>query len=297
MGGRVAARGRVNGPPTALQPEINLTLDQPRFGVPHVPERWQGNLSGEFGRNARLAIAAQQPAVPGTLVAELAPDGWPKAVRLDRGEGQLRLDAQAPGVDQHRYRWSAADLNLDGLRFIVPPVSQPKAVAGQLTGAGSLAVAPLAVQGSVAISQPSLAGVAMKRLNVDGSLTDGRFQVDAAIMPLQGSINLKAQGDLGGRMHSAIQAEGLDVTWLTLLARQLRGNLVPAWPQDVLRILEPCSSTPLAGRSMGSCEPLRNLDELSRPMPWPIPAKVPSWSAWKARSMCRDDRRAQSETP
>lgn len=96
LGGRLAARGRLNGPLSALQPDITLTLDQPRFGALQVPERWQGRLSGALGGGARLEMAAQQPAVPGMLVADLVAGGWPQAVRLDRGEGQLRLDALAP---------------------------------------------------------------------------------------------------------------------------------------------------------------------------------------------------------
>jgi len=224
LGGRVAARGRVSGPLSALQPDLTLMLDQPRFGPLQVPERWQGSLRGELGRGARLAMAAQQPALRGTLEADLAADGWPQVVLLDRGDGQLRLDGLAPDGQQRRYRWTAADLDLDGLRLIVPPVHQPKAVAGQFTGAGSLALAPLVLRGSAAIAEPGVAGVAMESLNVEGSLTDGRFQADAELMPLEGSMQLTARGELGGRMHSAIEAEGLDVTWLTLLARQLRGG-------------------------------------------------------------------------
>ena len=238
LGGQVAARGRVNGPLSALQPDISLMLDQPRFGALQVPERWTGRLNGELGRGARLAMAAQQPAVPGTLEAVLNADAWPQTVRLDRGDGQLRLDGLAPGGDQRRYRWRAADLNIDGLRFIIPPANQPKAVAGQLTGAGRLAMGPLEIRGSASIAEPSLAGVAMQSVEVEGGLTDGRFQADAALTPLQGSIQLKARGDLGGRMHSAIEAEGLDVTWLTRLARQLRGSdprpgLAPGRAEDL----------------------------------------------------------------
>lgn len=238
LGGQVAARGRVNGLLSALQPDISLMLDQPRVGALQVPERWQGSLNGELGRGARLAMAAQHPAAPGTLVAELDADAWPKTVRLRRGEGQLRLDGLAPAGDQRRYRWHAAGFNIDGLRFILPPVTQPKAVAGQLTGAGSLAMAPLAIRGSAAIADPSMAGVAMQSLEVEGSLSDGRFKADAALTPLQGSIRLKARGHLGGRMHSSIKAEGLDVTWLTLLARQLRGSdphpgLAPGRAEDL----------------------------------------------------------------
>mgnify|MGYP007000258285 len=85
--------------------------------------------------------------------------------------------------EQRRYSWSAADLNIDGLRFIVPPGNQPKAVAGQLTGSGNLALAPLSVSGSASIAEPSLAGVAMESLNLEGVLADGRFQADAALMP------------------------------------------------------------------------------------------------------------------
>ncbi|MCB4429166.1 translocation/assembly module TamB [Synechococcus sp. MU1643] len=238
LGGQVAARGRVNGLLSALQPDISLMLDQPRVGVLQVRERWQGSLNGELGRGARLAMAAQHPVVPGALVAELDADAWPKTVRLRRGEGQLRLDGLAPAGDQRRYSWRAAGFNIDGLRFILPPVTQTQAVAGQLTGAGSIAMAPLAIRGSAAIFEPSMEGVAMQSLEVEGSLSDGRFQADAALTPLQGSIRLKARGHLGGRMYSSIKAEGLDVTWLTLLARQLRGSdtypgLAPGRAEDL----------------------------------------------------------------
>ena len=222
--GRVAARGRLNGPLSALQPDITFMLDQPRFGAFQVPERWQGSLSGELGRGVRLEMAAQSPPVRGSLLAELAADGWPKAVRLDRGDGQLRLDGLVLDGKQRRYRWSATDFSLDGFRLIVPPVNQPKAVAGQLTGAGSLAMAPFAVSGSAAIAEPFLAGVAMERFNLEGDLTDGRFQADVDVMPLEGSIRLKARGELGGRMRSTIEAQGLDVTWLTFLSRQLKAT-------------------------------------------------------------------------
>ena len=76
LGGQVSARGRVNGPLSALQPDISLMLDQPRFGALQVPERWTGRLNGELGRGARLAMAAQQPAVPGMLEAVLNADAW-----------------------------------------------------------------------------------------------------------------------------------------------------------------------------------------------------------------------------
>ena len=224
LGGQVAARGRVNGPLSGLQPDISLVLNQPRIGALQVPERWQGSLQGELGRGGRLQLVAQQPAVKGSLVAELAADGWPQAVRLDRGEGQLRFEELTPSGEQRRYRWSSTDLNIDGLRLVVPPANQPKAVAGQLTGAGRLAFAPLEVSGSVAIAEPSLAGVSMERLSLDAALTNGRFQADAALIPLQGSIRVKARGAVAGRIHSSIDAKGLDVTWLNLLARQLRGS-------------------------------------------------------------------------
>ena len=224
LDGRLAARGRLNGPLSALQPDITLTLDQPRFGALQVPERWQGLLSGELGNGARLDMASQQPAVRGTFVAQLAADGWPTAIRLNRGAGQLRLDGVDLSVDQRRYRWSAADLDIDGLSFIAPPANQPKPVAGQLSGAGSLALSPLSLRGSVAIAEPFLAGVAMESINLEGGLTDGRFQAEATLKPKTGTIRLTANGDLGGRLQSRIEAKGLDVTWLTLLSRQLRGS-------------------------------------------------------------------------
>ncbi|WP_392347600.1 translocation/assembly module TamB domain-containing protein [Parasynechococcus sp.] len=272
LGGRVAARGRVNGPLSGLQPDISLMLDQPRVGALQVPERWQGSLNGELGRGARLAMAAQHPAVPGTLVAEFDVDAWPKTVRLRRGEGQLRLDGLAPAGEQRRYRWRAADLNINGLRFIVPPVNQPKAVAGQLTGAGSLAMGPLAIRGSAAIAEASMAGVAVQSLEVEGSLRDGRFQADAALTPWQGSVRLKARGHLDGRMYSAIEAEGLDVTWLTFLARQFRGRdpysgLAPGRAEDLGTLFVNTFGGSLDGQLRALAESRRALESYALPHP------------------------------
>ncbi len=272
LDGWVSARGRLNGPLSALQPDITLMLDQPRFGVLQIPERWNGSLRGELGQGARLAMAAQQPGVPGTLVAELAADGWPKALRLDRGNGQLRLDGLALGGEQRRYSWSAANFKIDGLRFIVPPVNQPKAVAGQFTGAGRLAMAPLAISGAASIAEPSLAGVAMESLDLEGSLTDGRFKADASLMPLQGSIRLKARGDLGGRTHSAIDAEGLDLTWLTLLARQLRGGdsqpgLAPGRAEDLGTLFINTFGGSLDGQLQALAQSRRALEAYARANP------------------------------
>ena len=42
----------------------------------------------------------------------------------------------------------------------------------------------------------------MESLDLEGS-RDGRFQANADVMPLEGSIRL-SHGDLGGRMHSTI---------------------------------------------------------------------------------------------
>ncbi len=265
LGGQVAARGRVDGPLSGLQPDISLMLNQPRVGALQVPERWQGSLNGELGRGARLAMVAQQPAVPGTLVAELDADAWPKTVLLRRGEGQLRLHELVSAGEQRRYRWRAADLNIDGLRFIFPPVNQPKAVAGQLSGAGRLAMGSLAIRGSAAITEASMAGVAVQSLELEGSLGDGRFQANAALTPLQGSIRLKARGDLGGRMHSGIQAEGLDVTWLTLLARQLRGSapypgLAPGRAEDLGTLLINSFGGSLDGQLRALAESRRALE-------------------------------------
>ena len=228
-------------------------------------------------------MTAQQTAVPGALVAELAADAWPKAHVWTVERGSCAWTDWRR--EERRATAGAANLNIDGLRFIAPPVNQPKAVAGQLTGAGSLAMAPLAVSGSAAIAEPSLAGVAMESLNLEGSLTDGRFQADAALMPLQGSIRLKARGDLGGRMHSAIEAEAIDLTWLTLLARQLRGGdsqpgLAPGRAEDLGTLFINTFGGSLDGQLRALAQ-----SQCSGGTPWPTPAKAQSLIIWKGGSM------------
>ena len=51
----------------------------------------------------------------------------------------------------------------------------------------------LSANGS-AVAELSLAGVAMESLNLEGDLADGRFQAEAALMPREGSLRLKARG-------------------------------------------------------------------------------------------------------
>ena len=107
---------------------------------------------------------------------------------------------------------------------------------------------------------------------------------------MEGSIRLKARGDLGGWMHSGIEAEGLDVTWLTLLARQLRGSdsepgLAPGRAEDLGTLFINTFGGSLDGQLQASGG---NRDVLLRPMPWLIPARALSWSVWKGGSICRE---------
>ena len=148
---------------------------------------------------------------------------------------------------------------------------------------------PLAIRGSAAIAEASMAGVAVQSLELEGSLGDGRFQANAALTPLQGSIQLKAHGYLGGRMHSGIKAEGLDVTWLTLLARQLRGSdpypgLAPGRAEDLGTLFINTFGGSLDGQLTALAASRRALG----PMPWPTPARALSWSVWRGGSICRE---------
>ena len=217
LGGRFSLKGRVDGPLEGLRPDLQLSLDQPRVASLNLPERWDGVLAGQLGQGARLRMNATRALVPGSLDAVLSAAGWPSRVLLERGNGALRMEGTAG-----RYRWSADSVNLDGLELAVPPGRRFESLAGRLSGQGQLAVNPLSLSGALDVADPGLRGIALEKAALSGRLQAGRFQVEAELTPAEGTVLLNADGQLGGRLASRLDASGLDVNWLLNLARQLR---------------------------------------------------------------------------
>ena len=272
LSGQFSARGRVNGPLQQLRPDLALMLSKPRVGPVLVPERWDGRLSGSLGGDLRLRLAAQKPALNGELEADLKGSGGSAAVRFNRGAGQLQLD----GADG-RYRWNADQLDLDGLQLVHPSLGQSKSIAGQLNGSGQLALTPLTVRGSMAIDEPSLAGVVLERAELEGELVGGRYGADVTLTPAVGAVQLRAEGSLAGALSTRLDAKGLDVGWLLAMTRQLRGQdpspgLDPGRAEDLGTLLINTFGGSLDGQLKALAESRRALEAYAQANPQQEPA-------------------------
>ena len=125
LGGTLSVRGRLAGPLEALQPNLAISLDQPRMSSIALSELWSGRLEGGVGEGAQLEMASASSFADGALTADFAANGWPSSLRLKRGVGFLRLKG-----DQRGYRWDAAGLTLDGIQIAIPTQQRFESVGG-----------------------------------------------------------------------------------------------------------------------------------------------------------------------
>jgi translocation and assembly module TamB len=218
LGGTLSVRGRLDGPLEALQPNLAISLDQPRMSSIAFSELWSGRLEGGVGDGAQLEMASASSFADGVLTADFAANGWPSYLRLKRGVGFLRLKG-----DQRGYRWDAVGLTLDGIQVAIPTQQRFESVGGELNGSGQLAFAPLSLNGRLTVEAPRIGALAMQKAVLEGALQNSRFEADAVLSPLLGSLTINAKGVVNGSLNSRVDANGLDVNWLLGLSRQLRG--------------------------------------------------------------------------
>jgi translocation and assembly module TamB len=86
LGGTLSVRGRLAGPLEGLQPNLAISLDQPRVSSIALSELWSGRFEGVVGEGSQLEMASASSFAPGALTADFAANGWPASLRLKRGE-------------------------------------------------------------------------------------------------------------------------------------------------------------------------------------------------------------------
>ena len=218
LGGKLTVRGRLAGPLDALQPDLAISLDQPRVGAIALSELWSGRLGGIVGAGAQLEMASARSFAVGALTADFADNGWPSSLRLKRGGGFLHLKG-----DQRGYRWNADGLTLDGIQVAFPTQQRFESIGGQLNGSGQLGFAPLSLNGTLTVDAPRVGSLALQKAALEGGLQNSRFEADAVLTPPLGSLTINAKGMVNGSINSRVDAHGLDVNWLLDMSRQLRG--------------------------------------------------------------------------
>lgn len=213
------ADGSIRGPLSGLTPEFLLRLEQPGAGPLLVAETWEGSWLGDPAGGGRLRMASRGEAPPGRLEARLDRSWVPVALSLERSDGRLELEGSP-----RAYRWTASDFPLAGLQLALGPGGQWRPLRGGLSGAGVLELQPLAFQGRVELDQPSLLGVPARRVALEGSYRNRRYQASGAITAEGGGeLDLEWSGLWQGAYVARFRGEDLD--------DGLVRRLLEAWPR------------------------------------------------------------------
>ena len=216
--GQLSASGRVDGPLSALKPDVRLDLQSPGVGPLRFSELWLGQLSGELGSGLELDLFSTD----GSL--QLQGAGVPLALQLRRGAGRASLNQAADGG----LTWRAEQLPLDGTQLMLPFTSYWQAMRGQLSGEGRWAGFDRRpnrrLNGSIRLEALALQGIGLQQVDLEGGLIGDRFDFTGRVMPDQGELTLHGSGRLDAAVRGRVEAKGLDVPWLLRAARQLRGG-------------------------------------------------------------------------
>lgn len=220
LSGVASLQGQINGPLSALSPELSIGVDHPSVAGLRLPERWRGRLKGTADASLSLRMASLAPSVEGQLSAIIRRDGRPSSVQLKRQGGDLSLQGDADLV-----RWRADQLALLGLQFQAPGSERFEPVVGSLSGTGSLAFAPLVMHGDFSLDGLGYRGVRVAQVQAKALVNTNRFQLDGTLQPVRdqpGDVAVELRGQPGGWLRGGLKARGLDAAWLSDTLRQLR---------------------------------------------------------------------------
>jgi len=224
LAGSLTATGTITGPLSGLTPDFRLLLERVKVGSLQLADDWQGDWFGEAVGGGRLALRPTRS--EGLLEARLDNRWVPVAIDLRRQQGLLSL-AGTP----RSYRWLADGFPLAGLRLALGPAGRFQALEGRLSGRGSLGLQPLAFQGQVELEQASVLGVVARRVELEGSYRERRYQAQGVVEPQSGGqLDLDWSGRWRGGYRALISGRGLDDG----LVRQLL-EAWPAWNGGPLR--------------------------------------------------------------
>jgi len=217
--GLADASGSIRGPLSGLTPEFTLRLEQPGAGPLLLAETWEGTWSGDPAGGGRLRMVSGGEAPTGRLEARLDRRWVPVAATLERDGGVLRLDGSPRAYD-----WQARGFALAGLSLALGPAGQFQPLQGDLSGSGVLELQPLAFRGRVELDRPAVLGVTARRVELDGSYRDRRYQASGQVTADGGGeLDLDWSGLWRGAYVARLSGRGLD--------DGLVRRLLEAWPR------------------------------------------------------------------
>ena len=183
LGGEFAGSLTVEGKPNQPKLSARFSLLQPSVAGLQAPELWQGRWQPG---SLRLSSASTQ------VVARLK-DNRLQSLQAVKGDGSISVVPSGAGYRWAARQWALAPLHL-GLRG-----NRPLPLNGVLEGNGRLGLNPLLLQGQASVSDPALAWIKGRQLQLSGVLRYPGFDVSAEVLPQgSGSVQLTSRGAWNG---------------------------------------------------------------------------------------------------
>ena len=207
LGGEFAGSLTVEGKPNQPKVSARFSLLQPSVAGLQAPELWQGRWQpGSLRLDS--ASTTVQARLDGTRLQSL------QAVKAD---GVISVVPSGSGYRWAARRWALAPLQL-GLRG-----NRPLPLNGVLEGEGRLGLEPLQLQGRASVSNPALAWIKGRQLELSGFFRYPGFDVSADLSPQgSGSVRLRSRGAWNGRLDLQAEARKLEPGGVLRLLQDLR---------------------------------------------------------------------------
>ena len=207
LGGEFAGSLTVEGKPNQPKVAARFSLLQPSVAGLQAPELWQG--SWQPG-SLRLSSASTQ------VVARLK-DNRLQSLQAVKGDGTISVVPSGGAYRWAARQWALAPLHL-GLRG-----NRPLPLNGVLEGNGRLGLDPLFLQGQASVSNPALAWIKGRQLQLSGVLRYPGFDFNAEVLPQgSGSVLLSSRGAWNGPLNLQAEARKLQPGGVLRLLQDLR---------------------------------------------------------------------------
>jgi translocation and assembly module TamB len=207
FGGEFAGTFKLDDKPDQPKFSARFSLLQPSVGGLQAPELWQGQWQPG---SLRLASASTE------VVARLKGNRL-ESLRVAKGDGTISVVPNGDGYRWAARQWALAPLHL-GLRG-----NRPLPLNGVLDGNGRLGLDPLLLQGRATVTNPALAWIKGRQLELTGFLRYPRFDLSAEVLPQgSGSVQLSSRGAWNGPLDLQAKARKLQPGGVLRLLQDLR---------------------------------------------------------------------------
>ena len=217
LSGNFNSSGYFQGPISALNSKINLSLDNPQLNGIRLREKWKGTFfripnKKEWGS---LQMVSEGASIPGKLQLNFNKDGKLNDFILNRLGGEITLKSNS-----NSYEWKAKKFRLDRVEVAIPPEKKFQKIFGEVSGEGIFSLNPLLFKGDLDLASFRLLGLKLKQATIKGQIKNSKTHLRGELIPTE---NGNIQFEINNKSEFSLLAKFRDVssTWIAATALEI----------------------------------------------------------------------------